>query len=649
MGFDWDKVLQSSSKFSVSTGKKQHRKNVVAATTTNAITDSLSTIAGKVEEKIPVRPLKCSKSDGSMRNLKHENCGKDMSGLKSIKVGSRNGRHLNVKNQRVLIHEKERVMSGVKGNPLPNLTPNPSPSSSSRNSRKRLLRSNLSIDGSLKTAKTETSKPPVRIDNRSVVSESSGSSHLGLLTPKSTHGGDILSYGNIYKASKNSISEKDPPHSKNVQVNDIVPQGNGDMFSGVFSPVQRTNNNVFGFGGRNYGHGSIIKGVMNVEKLRSKREVIDIKGMTDKQNSLIPKSTSQFESVEELKNAGNEKYRRGLFMEAISFYNKAIELCPQNAACHNNKAAALTGLGKLTDAVEECLQTINCDPSYCRAHFRLGTLYTRLGIIENAKWHFKLSGHGHGSEVMQRLLHLEDHLRNMEKAQKEENWDNALAESTLSIQAGADASDQVVAVKGEALLKLHKAKEALELLMGFRNSSECRSRRAYEESSSLLLLETQAYLYLGRFEEGIVAAEQAVKLDPNSKSFLWLKIATCVGDARKAGNEYFKAGKYLEARTMYDKGLQYAPKNSILLCNRAACRSELGQWEMAIDDCSAALRNRPNYSKALLRRARAYAKLGRWEESLRDYLTLSKAIPEDQTIYDSLLEVQMELKKAQYL
>lgn len=34
----------------------------------------------------------------------------------------------------------------------------------------------------------------------------------------------------------------------------------------------------------------------------------------------------------------------------------------------------------------------------------------------------------------------------------------------------------------------------------------------------------------------------------------------------------------------------------------------LGQWEKAIDDCNAALRERPNYHKALLRRAHSYAR-----------------------------------------
>ncbi|KAA8516351.1 hypothetical protein F0562_016644 [Nyssa sinensis] len=531
----------------------------------------------------------------------------------------------------VFINNKLSLKSRVKGNA--------SIPSSPCDSRKRLphFQSNMMTEESPKSARTDNLKTPVSIGYRSLVNESSATSHMGVLAPKNPHYGETFSFGNIYKG---------PTHSNHAPVNDTLPQGKDNLFSGVFAP-KRSNNNVFGFGGCNYGHGSIVKAVKNVENLTSKCEIIGNKGMTKKQNGLIPETASEFEIVEELNNAGNEKYRRGCFMEAISYYNKAIELCPQNAACHNNKAAALAGLGKFLEAVGMCLEAIKCDPSYGRAHYRLGTLYSRLGQVEDAKWHFKLSGHDIGSETMERLLHLEAHLTNMKKAQEDENWDRALEESNLSIEAGADASNQVVAVKAEALLKLHRAKEAVKLLMSARNSAESRSRKACKGTSLLLILETQAYLCLGRFEKGVIAAEQTVNLDPNSNSLMWLKIASCMAGARKAGNESFKAGKYMEALAMYEKGLQYDPTNVFLLCNRAACRSELGQWQMAIDDCNAALRNQPNYSKALLRRAHSNAKLERWEESLRDYLALRKAMPQDQAIYNSLVKVQKKLKGAQ--
>ena len=64
--------------------------------------------------------------------------------------------------------------------------------------------------------------------------------------------------------------------------------------------------------------------------------------------------------------------------------------------------------------------------------------------MNEGKWHFKQSGHDLGSEAMQRLLHLEAHLTNMQKAREVQDWDHVLEESNLCIEAGADASNQVI-------------------------------------------------------------------------------------------------------------------------------------------------------------------------------------------------------------
>lgn len=82
-----------------------------------------------------------------------------------------------------------------------------------------------------------------------------------------------------------------------------------------------------------------------------------------------------------------------------------------------------------------------------------------------------------------------------------------------------------------------------------------------------------------------------------------------VARARAQGNELFNSGKFAEACIAYGEGLMYDPSNSVLHCNRAACRSKLGQWERSIDDSNEALRIKPNYIKALLRRAESNGKV----------------------------------------
>jgi DnaJ family protein C protein 7 len=115
---------------------------------------------------------------------------------------------------------------------------------------------------------------------------------------------------------------------------------------------------------------------------------------------------------------------------------------------------------------------------------------------------------------------------------------------------------------------------------------------------------------VNRFEDAMAAAQQAARLDPgNREASTVLKSARAVASARLSGNLLFKASKFTEACIAYSEGLEYDAYNSILLCNRAACRSKLGQYEKAVEDCTVALSVQPNYSKARLRRAHCNAEV----------------------------------------
>lgn len=108
----------------------------------------------------------------------------------------------------------------------------------------------------------------------------------------------------------------------------------------------------------------------------------------------------------------------------------------------------------------------------------------------------------------------------------------------------------------------------------------------------------------------MAAAQQAARLNPGHKEIgTVVKRARAVASARSSGNLLFKASKFTEASVAYSQGLEQDPYNSVLLCNRAACHSKLGQFEKAVEDCTAALHVQPCYRKARLRRADCNAKV----------------------------------------
>lgn len=125
----------------------------------------------------------------------------------------------------------------------------------------------------------------------------------------------------------------------------------------------------------------------------------------------------------------------------------------------------------------------------------------------------------------------------------------------------------------------------------------------------------------------MAAAEKASQLTPNDLTVtILLRKAKTVAKARRVGNDQFKAGKFSEAVIAYGEGLESAPKNAVLLCNRAACRAKLCQWEKAVEDSNSALEEQPNYTKALLRRAQSYAKVCRSHMSMGLCISLSSIV-----------------------
>ncbi|XP_039116246.1 TPR repeat-containing thioredoxin TTL1-like isoform X2 [Dioscorea cayenensis subsp. rotundata] len=421
----------------------------------------------------------------------------------------------------------------------------------------------------------------------------------------------------------------------------VLPAGNICPSGKIGKPgmMSRTpaRNDVLGSGTGNYGHGSIMRG--GAPKADSP--------------TASGKPLSSLNHPEALTKAGNEHYKKGEFLDALKLYNRAVTMCPDNAACRYNKATALTGLGRLSEAVKEFEEAVRLDHGHGRAHLRLASLHLRLGQVESARRHlFASSAQQPDSVELQKLREVERHLRRCEESRKSSDWKGALRECDAAIAAGADSSPLLNAMKAEAFLRLHHLKEA--------ESAICSASKYVPFSSNLQTkfvgMLNDAYIYivwshvemaLGRFESAVTMAEKAKHIDPrNVEVTVILSNVRSVAKARLEGNDFFKASNFAEACIAYGEGLKYDPSNSVLHCNRAACRSKLGQWEKSIEDCNEALKIQPNYTKALLRRATSYSKLERWVEAVRDYEVLRKELPGDNEVAEALFHAQVALKRS---
>nr|XP_010937481.1 inactive TPR repeat-containing thioredoxin TTL3 [Elaeis guineensis] len=435
--------------------------------------------------------------------------------------------------------------------------------------------------------------------------------------------GNVMVYGNL----GNIRGNQNLTNSRNQSVLDYLPK------TAKESRANASGRNGFKYPGPNGVMGNIMKNPAK-EPAESQPEPC--------------RALSKRLDPEELKEMGNEEYKKGRFAEALSLYDQAIVMNPEVASYWSNKAAALMGLGRLFEAVDECKEAVRIEPSYYRAHHRLGTLYLRLGEAEKATHHYKLSRKETSSNDFSRVQALQTHLARCNEACKQKDWLTVLKQSQAAVSAGADSAPQIFALQEEALLKLQRHDEADSLLNGAPKFDIDASTKFYgaNRNAYVLIIRAQVDMALGRFEDAVVVARMAAELDPSNREIgVVVRRTHAVVSARSKGNELFKASKYGEACIAYGAGLDHDPQNSVLLCNRAACRSKLGHWEKAIEDCNVALSVRPLYSKARLRRADCNAKMERWEASIKDYEVLVQEIPGDEEVSRALFEATAQLKK----
>ncbi|CAH9147595.1 unnamed protein product [Cuscuta epithymum] len=441
-------------------------------------------------------------------------------------------------------------------------------------------------------------------------------------------------------------------HSSNaLPAGNICPSGKV-LTTGMASRATKTD--VLGSGTVNYGHGSIMRGVGAHKSTTGGSGRDTTAGLATSSRGFMTSGVRN--DPEEFKSMGNEQYKKGNYAEALNLYDKAIAISPGNAAYHCNRAAALIAVKRLDEALWECEEAIRLEPSYVRAHHRLGSLFLSLGQVENARQHICFPGHQPQHIDMTKLERVEKHIGKCNDARRLKDWRGMLREADAAIASGADSSPQLFSCRAEALLKLSQLEDASSGLSFVPQIKPPLAASSSYSQSKIFGMLTEAYIYfvraqvelaLGRFENALKTIETARQIDPrNMEVSLLLSNVRLVSQARSRGNDLFKSERYTEACTAYSDGLRLDPSNSVLYCNRAACWYKLAQWEKSVSDCNQALHIQPSYTKALLRRAASNMKLELWAEAVRDYEVLRSELPNDKEVAESLFLAQVALRKS---
>lgn len=111
--------------------------------------------------------------------------------------------------------------------------------------------------------------------------------------------------------------------------------------------------------------------------------------------------------------------------------------------------------------------------------------------------------------------------------------------------------------------------------------------------------------------------------DDEGSGFAYVKDLAKAIEAKEEGNNYFRNKDYDEALESYSRAITFCPEddeNKEILAtfygNRSAAYASIEEYELVVEDCTAALALKPDYVKVIARRMLANEKLEKYEEAL---------------------------------
>uniref|UniRef100_A0ACD5TZ04 Uncharacterized protein n=2 Tax=Avena sativa TaxID=4498 RepID=A0ACD5TZ04_AVESA len=121
--------------------------------------------------------------------------------------------------------------------------------------------------------------------------------------------------------------------------------------------------------------------------------------------------------------------------------------------------------------------------------------------------------------------------------------------------------------------------------------------------------------------------------------------AESLQEVTRAGNEFYKKGRYGDALRHYDRALALCPDSAPCRGNRAAALAGLGRLADALRECEEAVRIDPSSGRAHARLAALCLRFGMVEKARRQLTLAQNANQSDPAEWQTLHEVESHLRK----
>ncbi|KAM3398426.1 hypothetical protein P3S68_001941 [Capsicum galapagoense] len=367
----------------------------------------------------------------------------------------------------------------------------------------------------------------------------------------------------------------------------------------------------------------------------------------------VAASMAAQEACEKWRLRGNQAYANGNLSKAEECYTQGLNCVTESDTsksclralmlCYSNRAATRMSLGRMREALEDCMKAVALDPNFFRVQVRAANCYLALGEVENSS-NFFMKCLQHGPEACVDRKILVEASEGLEKAQRVSECMKQCVEllqrrrqsdAELALGLVSEAltistySAKLLEFKADALLMLRRYEEVILLCektleLAKSNAppynfsyqlSELDSTITERSASAGLWCVSKivkSYFYLGKLEEAdsfLKNQEKSMRLMESSglKNLeAFVPLAVTIRELlcfKAAGNAAFQSGKHAEAVEHYTAAVscnfESRPFTAICFCNRAAAYRAMGQISDAIADCSLAIALDGNYAKML--------------------------------------------------
>lgn len=267
------------------------------------------------------------------------------------------------------------------------------------------------------------------------------------------------------------------------------------------------------------------------EEEKKKREEEERKKREEEERQAA--MSEEEKQANDLKDQGNELYKKRRFAEALELYEKAIQLCPDNIVFRLNRAAVLLEMGEIDKCIEGCHEAINIGSSdfqsMAKAYARLGNAYMRKKDYDNAIKYYKDALVEHRTR---------DVALRLQEAEKQKRIAEELAYQDPEISRQERE-------KGNQMFKEGKFPEAVQCY------KEAIKRNPNDPAGYSNL--AAAYMKLAEYPYAVKNCDEALKRDPTFvKAYI-----------RKAQSQMVMK-EYHKAMDTFQEGLKLDPENAEL-------------------------------------------------------------------------------------